>query len=137
VTPEGQTALQVLQAGEGLFVSREGIRALTAPTLDGLPRPDTVPVNIQQLFSSGGVSPDEEGLFVFVRDGHIEVTSATETLHLGRGETGYAGADGHTGRPESMPLFIQFDSVPLPNSTNPLLINLLNELGLGNSNMCQ
>ena len=137
VTPEGQSALQVLQAGEGLFVSREGIRALTVPTLDGLPRPDTVPVNIQQLFSSGGVSPDEEGLFVFVRDGHIEVTSATETLHLGRGETGYAGADGHTGRPESMPLFIQFDSVPLPNSSNPLLINLLNELGLGNSNMCQ
>jgi len=137
VTPQGQSALQVLQAGEGLFVSRDGIRAITASTLEGLPRPDNVPVNIQQLFSGGGVSPDDQGLFVYVRDGHIEVTSATETLHLGRGETGYAGNDGHTGRPDSMPLFIQFDTVPMPNSSNPLLLNLLNDMGVGAGKMCR
>lgn len=137
VTPQGTTALQVLQSGQGLFVSREGIRPITASTLDSLPRPDTVPVNLQQLFTSGGVGPDDEGLFVYVRDGHIEVTSATETLHLGRGETGFAGTDGQTGRPVSLPLFIQFDQVPLPNSSNPQLLNLLNELGLVRSNMCR
>jgi hypothetical protein len=137
VTPEGQTALQVLQAGQGLFVSKDGIRPLSASTLDGLPRPDTVPVNTRQLFSEGGVSPDDQGLFVYVRDGHIQITSATERLDLGRGETGYAGNDGHTGRPETMPLFIQFDTVPMPNSSNPLLVNLLNELGVGASQMCR
>ncbi len=137
ITPQGDTALQVLQAGQGLFVGPAGIRALTAPTLDGLPRPDGVPVDVQQLFTSGGVSADDEGLFVYVRDGHIEITTAKETLHLGRGETGYAGADGHTGRPESMPAFIQFDGVPLPSSSNPMLITMLNELGMGSSAMCR
>ena len=89
-----------------------------------------------QLFSSGGVSGEDEGLFVFVREGHIEVVTASQTLQLGRGETGYAGKDGRTGRPESMPLFLQADTVPMPNSSNPMLLNVLSELGIG-SNMCR
>lgn len=137
VKPNGETALQVLEAGQGLYVSKDGIRALPGPTLDDLPRPDQVPVNVQQLFSSGGVSPDDEGLFVFVRDGHIQITSLTEVLDLGRGETGYAGADGRTGRPVDMPLFIQFDPVPLPNSPNPMLLNLLNESVGGANYLCR
>ena len=137
VTPNGQTALQTLQAGQGLFVGKSGIRPLTAPTLDNLPRPDTVPVNVQQLFTSGGVSPDEEGLFVFVRDGHIEIVSTKEALQLGRGETGYAGKDGRTGRPENIPLFIQYDKVPLPNTTNPVLLNLLSDVGTNTNKQCR
>jgi hypothetical protein len=137
VTPNGQTALQTLQAGQGLFVGKSGIRPLTAPTLDDLQRPDTVPVNVQQLFASGTVSPDDEGLFVFVRDGHIEIISSKEALQLGRGETGYAGKDGTTGRPTNIPLFIQYDKVPLPNTTNPVLLNLLGDLGTGNANQCR
>lgn len=136
VTPNGSTALQTLQAGEGLFVSRDGIRPLTASTLEDLARPDRVQVNMPQLFSSGGVSGEDEGLFVFVREGHIEVVTASQTLQLGRGETGYAGKDGRTGRPESMPLFLQADTVPMPNSSNPMLLNVLSELGIG-SNMCR
>jgi hypothetical protein len=136
VTPNGQTAFQTLQAGQGLFVSRTGIRPLTAPTLDGLPRPDTVPVDMQQLFSTGTVSSDEEGLYVFVRDGHIEITTSREVLELGRGETGFAGSDGRTGRPLDMPLFIQFDKVPMPNSPNPGLLNLLGDLGISPNTEC-
>lgn len=137
VTAQGQTALQVLQAGEGLYVGPGGIRPLTAPTIDQLPRPDNVPVNVQQLFSTGGAAPDGEGLYVYVRDGHIEVSSPTGTLHLGRGETGFADASGQVGRPQTMPLFIQFDSVPLPNSSNPLLLDVLNDMGLIKSNSCR
>ena len=137
VTPLGQTALQTLQAGQGLFVSRTQIRSLSAPTLDSLPRPDTVPVNTQQLFSGGTVPADEEGLFVFVRDGHIEVTSSKETLHLGRGETGFAGANGQTGRPLNVPLFIQFDKVPLPNTANPLMVSVVGELGKQAAPVCR
>ena len=91
VKPNGQLASQTLQTGQGLFVSHTATRPLTESTLEHLQRPDTVPVNTQQLFSSGGVSADDEGLFVFVRDGHIEVTSSSETLHMagiGRSEGG-------------------------------------------------
>jgi hypothetical protein len=137
VKPNGETALQLLQAGEGLFVDRNGIRPLTAPTLDNLSRPDTVPVDSQQLFSSGGVSPDDEGLFVVVRDGHIQITSAKEVLDLGRGETGYAGNDGRTGRPDNTPLFIQNDNVPMPNRPNPMLSSLFNESTGGSKNVCR
>jgi hypothetical protein len=134
VKPNGETALQVLQAGQGLYVGKDGMRPLTAPTLNELPRPDTVPVNVQQLFSAGDVAPDEEGLFVFVRDGHIQITSNKEVLDLGRGETGFAGNDGHTGRPFDTPLFIQFDPVPMPNSPHPMLSNILHESAGGSSN---
>jgi hypothetical protein len=138
VKPNGETALQVLQAGQGLYVGKDGMRPLTAPTLNELPRPDTVPVNVQQLFSAGDVAPDEEGLFVFVRDGHIQITSAKEVLDLGRGETGFAGSDGHTGRPFNTPLFIQFDPVPMPNSPHPMLSNILREsAGASSNSICR
>jgi len=162
----GQSALQVLQAGQGLFVSRTEMRALTAPTLEHLQRPDSVPVNLKQLFggaSTTGTDKDtqsdtpsankgdtntdkktndptndkEEGLFVFVRDGHIEVTSDKETIHLGRGETGFAGNDGSTGRPLNMPLFIQFDKIPMPNSANPMLQSVIGEMSKSVKNVCQ
>jgi hypothetical protein len=136
VLPNGTNALQVLEAGQGLFVSPSGIRAITGPTLDGLPRPDQVPANVQQLFSNGNASGDDEGLFVYVRDGHIQITSAKEVLDLGRGETGYAGADGRTGRPTDTPAFIQFDTVPMPNSGNPSLMNLIRDVTGGSSNSC-
>jgi len=166
----GQNALQVLQAGQGLFVSRTEIRSLSAPTLEHLQRPDTVPVKLKELFG-GASSTDteqnaktdkadrksadnksangadnqaseptndkEEGLFVFVRDGHIQVTSAKETIHLGRGETGFARNDGLTGRPLNIPLFIQFDKVPLPNSANPMLNSVLGEMGKVSNNVCR
>jgi hypothetical protein len=138
VTPNGESALQVLQAGQGLYVGRDGIRPLTAPTLDDLPRPDTVPVNMQQLFTAGDVPPDGEGLYVFVRDGHIQITTSKEVLDLGRGETGFAGADGRSGRPADIPLFIQFDPVPMPNQSNPTLSTILREsTGSGSNTMCR
>ncbi len=136
VTPAGQTALQTLQAGQGLFVSRTSMRPITAPTLEHLQRPDGVPVD-PKLFSTGGVSADEEGLFVYVRDGHIEMTSNKETLQLGRGETGFVGTDGQTGRPQEMPRFILFDKVPMPNSPNPALANLLGDANTRTNNQCR
>lgn len=137
VTAKGQTAFQTLQAGQGLFVSRTVIRPLTAPTLERLQRPDTVPVNVKQLFSSGGVSASDEGLFVYVRDGHVEVSSASQTLQLGRGETGVAANDGRAGRPIDTPLFIQADRVPLPNSPNPTLASIVGEIKKQSSNLCR
>ena len=135
----GLSALQVLSAGQGLFVSTTGIRALPAPPPEmiNLPRPDEVQVDTRQLFSGSSMPQDQEGLYVFVRDGHIEVTTASEVLHLGKGETGFAGQTGQTLRPLLIPLFLEFDRTLRPDSTNPMLQSMLNETVNRPANQCR
>jgi hypothetical protein len=136
VTPTGQTASQVLNAGEGLFVSPTETRSIQQSTLLFLTRPDGVTVDIVQLFGYGVVDEGLTGLFVYVRDGHIQVSTTLQTLHLGRGETGFAGSDGTTVRPSLTPLFMEFDATPMPNSSNPLLISTLGDVGV-RANQCR
>ncbi len=136
VTQTGQTALQLLQAGQGLFISPSGIRPISSqPPMDG-PRPDSVNVPAK-LFSSDTVEDTQEGLFVFVRDGHIEIATAGEVLHLGKGEAGFAGSAGETKRPVNIPKFIDFDKLPLPTSKNPLLVSVLSDSGIKPNNLCK
>lgn len=136
VTPTGQAALQVLQAGQGLFISPTGITPINnQPFIEG-PRPDSVTVP-PKLFSGDDVSDAEEGLFVFVRDGHIEVATAGEVLHLGKGEAGFAGNAGETKRPITIPKFIDFDRLPLPDARNPLLVSVLAESGVKPNQQCK
>lgn len=137
VTPAGQTALQVLSAGQGLVVGPGGMRPLTVSPLGHLPRPDGVTVDVRQLFGASAVADDEPGLFVFVRDGHIEVTTTRETLHLGRGETGFAADNGATARPLLTPLFLEFDRTPMPDRKNPMLQTVLGEIGVRTRNQCR
>lgn len=139
VLPAGGTsAPQLLDAGQGLFVSTTGIRALAAPILQELPRPDTVPVDSAQLFSQGEV-PQEPGLYVNVRDGQIELASGGQTLHLGRGEVGFASeaAGGRVVRPTVLPPFLEFDRTPMPDSPNPMLQAVLSETFNRTSNVCR
>ncbi len=132
----GQSALQVLQAGQGLFISSAGIVPVNlAPNMEG-PRPDGVTVP-PKLFSSEIVSDTEQGLFVFVRDGHIEILTARESLQLGNGEAGFAGNDGDAKRPVMIPKFITFDPVPMPNAKNPMLVGVLAESGIKPNNQCR
>jgi hypothetical protein len=135
----GLSALQVLSAGQGLFVSTTGIRALPAPPpeMNNLPRPDDVPVDTKQLFSATNMPQDQEGLYVFVRDGHIQVTTASEVLHLGKGEAGFANPTGQMLRPLQIPLFLDFDRTPRPDSTNPMLQTMLNETVNRPANQCR
>lgn len=134
--PTGQSALQILQAGQGLFISPSGLVPITnAPTLPA-PRADEVQVDNKQLFAKENVSDAQEGLFVFVRDGHIEIATASEVLHLGRGEAGFAGEQGHTARPLNIPKFIDFDRIPMPDAKNPLLVSLLTENNV-KANVCK
>jgi len=130
VTPNGLTALDALVEGQGLFVGPGGIRPLTGSTLQDLQRPDGVPVDTKQLFSSNDIAEDQEGLFVFVRDGHIEIATTREILHLGKGEAGFAGDNGGTARPSQIPKFLDFDKLPLPNSRNPMLASILGDNGI-------
>lgn len=126
-----------LAVGRGLMVTRTAVTPITQPPLEQLQRPDTVPVNTKQLFSAGDAKPNEDGLYVFVREGHVEVASAKETLHLGRGETGLARVNGEVGRPAAMPLFIQFDRTPMPNHPNPMLVTVMGEVAKTTSNQCR
>jgi hypothetical protein len=136
VTPTGQTAMQVLLAGQGLFISPTGILPiLTPPPMEG-PRPDGVNVP-PKLFSAAAVADSEEGLFVFVRDGHIEVATARDVLQLGRGEAGFAGGDGQTRRPLTIPKFIDFDRLPLPTIRGPSVAALLQETADRQNNQCR
>jgi hypothetical protein len=129
----GQSALQVLQAGQGLFIPATGpLQPLTNQPNLQTPRPDQVPVP-PKLFATQDVSDAAEGLFVFVRDGHIEITSARDVLELGRGEAGFASTTGDTARPTLLPKFIEFDRIPLPTSRNPLLSSVLGESGVRNN----
>ena len=157
VNQQGQTALQVLQAGQGLFISPSGIQEINSqPPVDG-ERPDGVNVP-DKLFSTENISDAEQGLFVFVRDGHIELLTLLEVLHLGKGEGGFVGpacnppagsgdagrgGDGGsgarctTGRPEFIPKFIDFDKLPLPGSRNPLLASILFDSGIQAGEQCK
>jgi hypothetical protein len=139
VTPQGQTALQVLQAGQGIFISPQGIRPVTTqPATEGQ-RPDQVNVP-PKLFAKASTGADtQEGLFVFVRDGHIEVQTqqAGEVLHLGKGEAGFANTQGETQRPATIPKFISNDKTPTPGTKNPLLQSVLSDAGIKSSNQCK
>lgn len=137
VGASGQTALQVLQSGQGLFIPASGaLQAITnQPAADG-PRPDEVSVP-DKLFSTEALSDTESGLFVYVRDGHIEIASGREVLHLGRSEAGFAGSDGRAMRPEDIPKFLDFDRIPRPDSPFPLLTSILVESGLQADHQCR
>jgi hypothetical protein len=136
VTPQGQTALQVLNAGQGLFISPAGIVPVNAqPPMEG-PRPDTVTIP-PKLFGTQDVSDATEGLFVYVRDGHIEIATASQILQLGKGEAGFAGTNGDTARPNLVPKFIDFDKLPLPTAKNPLLVSVLADAGVKQQNQCK
>lgn len=137
VTPDGHSALQVLAQGQGLFVSRTGIRPLTELPLPDVPRPDTVEVDQAPLFLTQEVNENQLGLYVLVRDGHIELFTDRETLHLGKGELGLALEDLRVLRPLRVPLFLDLDPVPLPSSPNPLLSSVLGEAGLLPLNQCR
>jgi len=133
----GQTALQVLQAGQGLFIPATGpMVPINNEPGTTLPRPDLVTVP-DKLFSETDVSDAAEGLFVFVRDGHIEIATLGEILHLGRGEAGFAGPGGEALRPAFIPKFLDFDKIPLPTSSNPLLTSILGESGIRSSQVCK
>jgi hypothetical protein len=90
------------------------------------PRPDTV--NTGDLFTQEEVKPDAEGLYVLVRDGHVNVSTPTGSADIGRGETVYTGG-GEVVRPSSTPAFLSADPTPRPDQ--PFKTALLDTSDLG------
>ncbi len=123
-----QSLLQVLQAGQGIFIPTNGgpIQTIQNQPPNTDPDPNQVTVTNKLFSNDTGSSDTQEGLFIFVRDGHIEIAG----LQLGKGEAGFVGANGESSRPGTIPKFLDFDTLPLPTSKNPLLVSILGEAGV-------
>lgn len=126
----------LLSPGRGLALNPSGTQELGAEPLNELIAPGSLVLPLS-LFSSDNVNENQEGLYVFVRDGHIELTTGTSILHLGRNEAGLAGNNGFTIRPQDLPRFLEFDRTPLPNSGNFNLVSLLGDAGLRGGRVCR
>ncbi len=138
ITPDNkcQKPEVLTNAGVGIALDRCNTTPLNAAPAGDLPSPtlQTVP---PALFSGDNVDENREGLFVFVRDGHIEISTNGTVLHLGRGETGFANDEGLIGRPGTIPRFIDFDRTPLPGIRNPGAVSVLGESGIRPGGQCR
>jgi hypothetical protein len=77
------------------------------------PRPDQVLIDWDNLFATSAPT-GADGLYVFVRDGHVSLGSGRGRLDLGVGEPGYVGPDGSLVRLSTIPGFISDDPYPIP-----------------------
>lgn len=110
VTPGGSFIVAIQQAA---IIARDSGRpvpiiAIPSGIIDNsLPRPDSIPLDMDNLFGSGE-NAGEPGLYVTVQDGHVILVAGNRTLDLGRGETGFSGA-GLLERLSSTPGFMARD----------------------------
>jgi hypothetical protein len=100
------------------FIGNDGLGRIlrTAPDFlaaQAAPRPDEVDVDWDNLFAT--VAPSgADGIYVFVRDGHVFLTSGGSRVDLGVGEGGFVGADGRALRMSPVPGFLTSDPYPIP-----------------------
>ncbi|MBL8472033.1 MAG: FecR domain-containing protein [Rhodocyclaceae bacterium] len=140
-----ETGSQLVNVSEvALVVSRDQLPRLLQSLPAVLrniqaPRPDRVPVNIEQLFGSGGSGDDQPGLYVWVRDGHVTVDQDGQHLDLGRDESLFAGG-GQMSRLALTPVFMQLDQIPKPGDVQQggsILPMLRNNSGQLQGGECQ
>ena len=82
------------------------------------------------------VSDGEEGLFVFVRDGHIEIATANEILP-GQGRGRFRGRRRGCQAARNIPKFIDFDRVPMPMPSNPFAGQRVGRSGVEPNTRCR
>jgi hypothetical protein len=95
-----------------------------------------IPIDMDRLFGLQTPQESETGLFLFVRDGHIEIDSGGTLLHLGRGETGQLELGGTSLRPAFIPRFIEFDVIPLATGTGSVM-DLVRGVGVSAASVCK
>jgi hypothetical protein len=130
------TGTFALFAGQGLSLTPAGTQAINAEPSHDLTPPGSLPPS-PALFDSSTSTESQEGLYVFVRDGHIELTTSSSVLHLGRNEAGLAGNDGAVLRPQELPRFLEFDRTPLPNASNFNVTALLGDSNIRAGRVCR
>ena len=81
-------------------------------------RPDQESIDWERLFAVQATS-GADGLYLYVRDGHIVLETAAGSRDLGAGEGGFIGADNVPGRLQSIPRFLSDDPFPIPEQFVP------------------
>ncbi len=79
----------------------------------GSPRPDEVEVDWENLFATA-LPSGADGMYVYVRDGHVYMLSGSSRIDMGVGEAGYIGQDGRALRLSPVPGFLVGDPYPIP-----------------------
>ena len=125
-SPAGQPLAPIeLLAGRGLLVSGQAdgsglpaVEFLTIPPSQLLTESLAGVVVPVEFFSQALLPDDTEGLFVFVRDGHIALVTDRQQIDLGRGEAGVVGAALEVVRLQNIPSHVVGDTTPLPTAAN-------------------
>ena len=134
-TPDG--VLQVGLGQSGLYNPMrkrpELLETVPPVILDNpAPRPDTVPVDFENLFAATSVSGTPPGVFVWVRDGHVIMTGPDGSIDLGPGESGFLGRDARMPvRLIEVPPLLRNDPYPLPATFDERTISLIDVLNPG------
>ena len=76
-------------------------------------RPDLESIDWDKLFGTQAPS-GEDGLYLFVRDGHVSLETALGRADYGAGEAGFIGADNQPKRLVPIPRFLSDDPFPIP-----------------------
>jgi len=93
------------------------------------PRPDKMQVDFENLFGTG--SADGPGLYVLMREGHIELADGGRSVDLGPGDSGYSSEGRAPIRLTITPTFMLFDPLPLPEKFDPNSVRLIDLLNMG------
>lgn len=104
------------------------------------PRPDQVQVDFEALFGTAGLQGTPSGLYVLMREGHVELASDGRSVDLGPGDSGYFSEGRAPIRLTVTPAFMLYDPVPLPDKFDPnasRLIDLLNMGGKAGDLICE
>ena len=135
VSPQNGGDAQVLNSGEGLRIDQQGQTRLNdLPPAPG-PRPDSLPIP-PQTFGTQYVSDTEDGLFVNVRDGDVELSTAQGSLLLGRDEVGVVKRNGTLARATTLPRFVEHDTTPHPSTQRFNAQGVLNQTELSKEALC-
>ena len=73
------------------------------------PAPETVDVNLEQLFGSAAPAPDTSGVYLMVREGKVVLEQSGQTLAVDAGEAAYAGQSLAPLRLSSTPVLLDRD----------------------------
>lgn len=90
VSPGGSFTVAINQAAIIARETGKPVKIMAIPPAvqnNDAPRPDTVPVDVDQLFDDA--QADDAGLYVTVHDGQVILAKGEKEVDLGKGETGF------------------------------------------------
>ncbi|HEY0664523.1 MAG TPA: FecR domain-containing protein [Gallionella sp.] len=111
VTPAGFSIVAIQQAAIIARDTGKPVRITVIPpaiTDNPAPRPDSVPVKVDELFGPEAGGAGDAGVYVTVHDGHVVLSQDGARLDLGTGQTGFANEQVLT-RLAAPPAFLNSD----------------------------